>query len=667
MNQPPLLRWLFRQLSEHLKHRQLTGPAILFTWIEHNFKDFLVSNRECLNEFVQYLIIYHNLLNEAEGSVSDTQQIVNQPGEFLSNFRIMSYPPDQELQGDVQILIANRKVVYKMIKSDRRAVTEYREQKEALKFHGYCEVNYRDFKLQLIKAKHDWTNSPEQIHTVLRNTIRRSLWNGSEFMYILVDAPTFDIGNYIYLTLLLKARFTALKSIMMAFLRNEELQETIGSLVVPANIDKRYGIVQYFNEPFLPAQWIGEDTTLKEILEENSSELFSPPVTDSGSPSSSMIESAPSSFSKLELSEEEEEFITSCKFSDPKHQHELRRLLAFIENPDTPILLRGDTGVGKSFIASNLHRHSSRKDKPFVHINCAAITSSLLDAELFGAERGSFTGASQNGIKGKIELAEGGILFLDELTEADEALQTKLLTYLDDKHYFKIGGDKSTQSDVCLIFAFNRDLNTVLRERRLREDLYHRISYGEFVVPPLRERKNDLEEIIRKVFENVSEAQKLKDLKMPKNTLKYLKNSNFPGNFRGIKKLLTRSVTDCRLRKIDNLDLEIVKENYLKLADSEQLDRLEKILEEFFNIWMDRKDEILQDENYSRHFINPERDANYIDGFLKPILANMFIKRYGESYNRKDVFKAIGMSWEKKDSPIVKSSEVYPIIKKYFS
>src|SRR5206468_732966 len=166
-----------------------------------------------------------------------------------------------------------------------------------------------------------------------------------------------------------------------------------------------------------------------------------------------------------------------------------------VAESDVPVLIRGESGVGKEGIARTLHERSTRRGKPFVKINCAALPSELLESELFGHERGAFTGATSEK-PGKFELADKGTIFLDEIGEMHPALQAKLLQVLQDEEYYRVGGKRPLRADARVVVATNRVLEEELTRGNFREDLYYRLNVVSVHVPPLRDRKEDVPHLI---------------------------------------------------------------------------------------------------------------------------------------------------------------------------
>ncbi|MDS9470920.1 sigma 54-interacting transcriptional regulator [Sporosarcina pasteurii] len=204
---------------------------------------------------------------------------------------------------------------------------------------------------------------------------------------------------------------------------------------------------------------------------------------------------------------------------------------------NSPVLIQGESGTGKELFAQSIHHSSKRSQAPFVAVNCAALPESLLDSELFGYEEGAFTGANKGGKKGLFEIADKGTIFLDEISELPIHLQSRLLRVLQEKEVMRIGGNKVISVDIRVIVATNKDLMRLIQEQKFREDLYYRISVLQLSVPPLRERREDIEEIARDYFRqlNINEERLLTS-----SSLRLLNDYSFPGNIRELKNILER-------------------------------------------------------------------------------------------------------------------------------
>lgn len=227
-----------------------------------------------------------------------------------------------------------------------------------------------------------------------------------------------------------------------------------------------------------------------------------------------------------------------------------------VSNLDIDIMLRGESGTGKSTLAKIIHYMSNRKNGPFIEVNCAAIPSELFEAELFGYEKGAFTGAYSTKV-GKIEAANKGTLFLDEIGELNLSLQAKLLRFLQTKEFERVGGTKTIKSDVRIVFATNRDLEKMVREGNFREDLYYRIATYIIYIPPLRERREDIPALIEYYAPHLSKVTG-KNIKLSEDTLNYLLSCDFPGNVRELFNCLMKAAIHSEDGTIKPEDLSCV-------------------------------------------------------------------------------------------------------------
>ena len=208
---------------------------------------------------------------------------------------------------------------------------------------------------------------------------------------------------------------------------------------------------------------------------------------------------------------------------------------------DVTVLICGETGTGKDLVARVVHHLSSRRGKPFIKVNCAAMPRDLLESELFGHERGAFTGAHRQKI-GKFEAADGGTIFLDEIGDLHPALQAKLLHVLQDGEYSRVGGKSTLKVDVRVIAATNQDLDRAVAGGRFREDLYYRINVIQIVVPPLRERTEEIPFLISYFIERHSRLFRREGFTVPPDVMEVLTKHNYPGNVREVENLVKRMI-----------------------------------------------------------------------------------------------------------------------------
>lgn len=204
---------------------------------------------------------------------------------------------------------------------------------------------------------------------------------------------------------------------------------------------------------------------------------------------------------------------------------------------DTTVLITGETGTGKEVIAKYLHSQSKRKDEPFIQINCAAVPSELFESELFGYEAGAFTGASQKGKLGILELANGGTLLLDEISELPFSMQTKLLRALQEQEFRRVGGSSPVKVDIRILSATNKDLAEEVAQGRFRRDLYFRLNVLPLHIPPLRERENDVTELIDYFLGALNQKYK-RLVTMDEGARSALEHYSFPGNVRELQNLV---------------------------------------------------------------------------------------------------------------------------------
>lgn len=208
---------------------------------------------------------------------------------------------------------------------------------------------------------------------------------------------------------------------------------------------------------------------------------------------------------------------------------------------DSTVLLLGESGVGKTHLARYLHNMSPRKQEPFLSVNCSALPESLIESELFGYERGAFSGAHEKGKKGLFEAANGGTLFLDEIGELPLSMQAKLLNVLQEKQFFRIGGTTPIQVDVRIVAATNQDLKKKVEEKTFRNDLYYRLNVIPITIPPLRERQEDIVPLAIRFLEEFKETYGI-EKKLSYTAAEELRRAQWPGNIRELRNFLERIV-----------------------------------------------------------------------------------------------------------------------------
>jgi len=264
------------------------------------------------------------------------------------------------------------------------------------------------------------------------------------------------------------------------------------------------------------------------------------------------------------------------------HIREVSELIRKIAGIKSTVLIYGESGTGKELVARALHFAGKRAERPFIVVNCAALSETLLESELFGHVRGAFTGAHADR-SGRFELADGGTLFLDEVGAMSQALQSSLLRVIETKEFERVGGTKTISVDVRIIAATNMDLKKAIKEQTFREDLYYRLNVVPIELTPLRERPEDIP-ILAKHFLNLYTRELRKEIKeISASAMKLLSSYNWPGNVRELENVIERSVVLARGKILESedlpLDLSLRKWDNMKVSSYQ--DAKKEVLESF--------------------------------------------------------------------------------------
>ncbi len=262
--------------------------------------------------------------------------------------------------------------------------------------------------------------------------------------------------------------------------------------------------------------------------------------------------------------------IEDILVGESKEIKEVRSLIYKAARYDSPVLITGESGVGKEVVARLIHNLSKRNKKPFIAVNCAAIPETLLESELFGYKKGAFTGAYETK-KGLLSAANEGTIFLDEICDLPLSLQAKLLRAIESGSFIPIGSTKEEKVDLRIISATNKDLKKLIEEGKFREDLYYRLSVFPIYIPPLRERKEDIE-ILVKHFLKIYSKKMGKNFEIKEDALSILKNYSWPGNVRELENLMERLAI---LSEDGIIDATLIPEEIKTEANSFDLKRME--------------------------------------------------------------------------------------------
>ncbi len=238
---------------------------------------------------------------------------------------------------------------------------------------------------------------------------------------------------------------------------------------------------------------------------------------------------------------------------------------------NSTVLILGESGTGKSILAKAIHDNSKNRDNPFIHVNCGSIPETLLESELFGYEGGAFTGAKCGGKVGMFELAQGGTIFLDEIGEISTFLQVKLLQVLQDRTFYKVGGNKSIEVDVRIIVATNKNLEKEILMGNFREDLYYRINVFPIWIPPLRDRKIDIYPLVKDILPKICSRIGCEEKRISVEALSVLSDYNWPGNVRELENILERAINLTEGNTIMSTHLAISKSKDIKVSKTREI------------------------------------------------------------------------------------------------
>ncbi len=282
----------------------------------------------------------------------------------------------------------------------------------------------------------------------------------------------------------------------------------------------------------------------------------------------------------------QEKYKITSIVSQSQKMEEVINVAARVADSKANVLITGENGTGKEVLAKAIHYISPRKDNPFVAVNVPALTETLLESELFGHEKGAFTGADKMK-KGRFEIAHGGTIFLDEVGDIPQSIQVKLLRVLQEHQFERVGGTEKMEVDVRIIAATNKDLEQKIKEGTFREDLYYRLNVVSIKIPPLRERKEDILPMIENFIQKYCTENNKENLEISKEVVDVLMKYNYPGNVRELENIIERAVVLTRGKIITLNDLPInikgfkeekIYSNFAEGTLTEQVEALEKTI-----------------------------------------------------------------------------------------
>lgn len=297
------------------------------------------------------------------------------------------------------------------------------------------------------------------------------------------------------------------------------------------------------------------------------------------------------------LREQEQYYFSEIVGQSPP-MHHIYDLVEKVAPANSPVLILGESGTGKELIARAIHYNSPRKDSPFVKVNCAALAEGVLESELFGHEKGAFTGAIRRK-PGRFEIAGEGTIFLDEISEIPPSTQVKLLRVLQEKEFERVGGTETLKMRARLIAASNQNLEVLISEKKFRKDLYYRLNVVSLHLPPLRERSEDIPLLVHHFIKKYNQESGKKVQGITPEAMKFLINYTWPGNIRELENVIERAIVLTSQPNIDLDDLpqNIIKRNALQSNDGQEDESLMKRIEEYeknliFNALMKTKGNI---------------------------------------------------------------------------
>ena len=326
----------------------------------------------------------------------------------------------------------------------------------------------------------------------------------------------------------------------------------------------------------------------------------------------------------LEKSKGQQSYESNLIGEDPLMLEVLEKINILSKNDDVTVLIRGETGTGKDLVASAIHNHSIRKNRNMLKVNCASTPEQLMESEFFGFEKNAFTGAN-TGKKGLMEVADGGTVFLDEIGEMPMNLQSKLLTFIEDKKFRRVGGLANIEVDVRIIAATNKELEKAIKNKEFREDLYYRLNVIPLHLPPLRERGQDIILLANHFLEKYSKKYNKNINLFTDEAIDKLLNYQWPGNVRELKNVLERAVLLGSKEKITAKDLPLIHE-----VARDKNNKVEKDISLYPNFSLEK-----EVENMERKYIKlalEESENNYTKAAEILGLSRYALKRRLEKY-----------------------------------